>query len=219
MNKQQAIEQLWQTCFHDSEAFIRLYFSHKYKDANALLHTENGQPLAALLMLPYPMRWAGCQLTTAYISGACTLPHARNCGRMGNLLRKAFGILFQREIALSTLIPADEGLFDYYARFGYAPVFEYSQQTILPPPAPTTEGTAAIPETYDEDFLRTLFPYFQYASGRRSCSVLHPWEDFRALAQELYLSGGRIAATYAGRSPQPTGIAFALPQENSLLVK
>lgn len=220
MNKQEAIQQLWQTSFHDSEEFIRFYFRHKYEDGNALLHVENGRPLSALLMLPYPMRWTGKTLMTSYISGACTLPEARNRGLMSNLLRNAFGVMHRRNIALSTLIPAEEWLFGYYARLGYAPVFKYAQEFFdARTKAPVTGGHTVVPETYDAPFFQNLFPYFKRKMEERDACIQHPMADYQAVTEEIYLSGGRIAVSYPNCSSAPSGMAFAIQEKKHLLVK
>ena len=79
IDKQQVVD-LWQECFNDSEAFVRLYFSTKYTEENTLVHIENGKVLSALQMLPYSMTCWGRELRISYISGASTWPEARGRG-------------------------------------------------------------------------------------------------------------------------------------------
>ena len=102
--------ELWRRCFEDTDEFIRFYFERKYSDANSLIYEENGKALSALQMLPYPMRWENVTVNTSYISGACTLPDVRNRGFMTLLLQNALQEMYDRGIAFSTLIPAEDWL-------------------------------------------------------------------------------------------------------------
>ena len=51
IDKQQVVD-LWQECFNDSEAFVRLYFSTKYTEENTLVHIENGKVLSTAYKRP-----------------------------------------------------------------------------------------------------------------------------------------------------------------------
>lgn len=118
------VRRMWKACFDDSEEFMDLYFSEKYKNENTLIYFEDNKALASLQMLPYRFTFCGVEIEASYISGACTLPEYRNRGCMAKLLLAAFDIMRERNIPLSILIPAEEWLYDYYARYGYETVFE-----------------------------------------------------------------------------------------------
>ena len=110
---------LWKDCFEDTEEFIQLYFERKYKGENTLLYRiVEGEALGALQMLPYPMTYAGSCIDISYISGACTIAKARNEGIMKRLLLRAFEEMGKRNVVMSTLIPQEAWLFDYYRRLG-----------------------------------------------------------------------------------------------------
>ena len=129
-NTRPAIRRMWKTCFNDSEAFMDLYFSEKYRDENTLVYIENNQAVASLQMLPYSFTFYGEMIPVAYISGACTLPGFRHRGYMSQLLLASFEVMKQRNIPLSILIPADENLCKYYEKFGYEKVFEKDDEEI-----------------------------------------------------------------------------------------
>ena len=212
--KRQKVASLWKDCFGDSDEFIQFYFDHKYSDENALLHEENGQPVAALQMLPYPMTWAGTTLCASYISGACTLPEARNKGIMKQLLAEAFRTMYRRRIDLSFLIPAEPWLYEYYRKTGYTPVFEYTPETAIPP-APATEPAALdTPSGYTGTLVNRCYPYFNRAMQKRDNCIQHPINDFSAILQDLYANGGKLLiATSRTAPPEITGLAFAVPAE------
>jgi len=119
-----AVRRMWKTCFNDSEAFMDLYFSEKYKDENTLIYIEDNQAVASLQILPYLFTFYGENIPVSYISGACTLPEFRKRGIMGKLLIASFEVMKQRDIPLSILIPSNENLYKYYKKFGYEKVFE-----------------------------------------------------------------------------------------------
>ena len=118
------VKQLWKTCFDDTDEFINLYFSEKYKNENTLVYMQGNEVVASLQLLPYRFTFYGVEIPIAYISGACTLPSFRSKGLMGKLLVEAFNLMQQRSIPLSVLIPAENWLYDYYSEYGYEKVFE-----------------------------------------------------------------------------------------------
>lgn len=218
MEKEQKIRTLWKSIFQDTDEFIRFYFDRKYRDDNALLYESGDLPVAALLMLPYPMNWGGRSWQTSYISGACTHPEFRNQGLMTRLLQDAFHQMHQRGIALTTLIPAEAWLFRYYGKLGYAPVFKYSiERELSPTPVPEMEIVA--PEEFQPEFVARVYPYFRQQTETRPCTILHPLDDYMAITEEVYLSGGRLLVAYDPASGSPAGWAVAIPGEKEVLVK
>lgn len=210
--------ELWRRCFEDTDEFIRFYFGRKYSDANSLVFEENWKVLSALQMLPYPMRWGNATIDTSYISGACTLPEARNRGFMTLLLQKTLQETKARGIAFSTLIPAEEWLFGYYASQGYVSVFDYALHTYIPDNRPLPDALSLMSsDCFDEDFARNLFPYFSKEMNKRDFCIQHPYDDYMTIVEEAYLSGGRLWAAY--RQNTPVGWALAVPEKETVWVK
>lgn len=133
------VKNLWKLCFNDSEEFTELYFRLRYNNDINIAIQSGEEVIAALQMLPYPMTFEGEDIHTAYISGACTHPDYRNRGVMYELLSQAFARMLHNNVALSTLIPAEPWLFDYYGRSGYAPVFRYAEETFIASGTPTAD--------------------------------------------------------------------------------
>ncbi|MDE5612664.1 MAG: GNAT family N-acetyltransferase [Odoribacter sp.] len=211
--------ELWKRNFQDTETFIQFYFSRKYSDNHALVYEENGKALSALLMLPYPMNWQGISLETAYISGACTLQEARNHGYMTQLLKEALATMHQKGVALSTLIPAEKWLFDYYGKLGYVTVFDYSTEKYQMNDAPEHPFVVHCPPAYDANFTQNLFPYFDQKMSGRTCCIQHPAEDYLAIVEETYLSGGRLATAQTPGSASSQGWALAVPEQGIVRIK
>ena len=133
------VKKLWKLCFNDSEEFTELYFRLRYNNDINIAIQSGEEVIASLQMLPYPMTFEGEDIHTAYISGACTHPDYRNQGVMHELLSQAFARMLHNNVALSTLIPAEPWLFDYYGRSGYAPVFRYAEETFIASGTPTAD--------------------------------------------------------------------------------
>lgn len=124
MSVKEQVRRLWATCFHDSEAFMDLYFGCRYADSLNEYMESDGQVMAALQRIPYRLTYEGMNVPVAYISGACTHPAYRERGVMRKLLAQAHQSMFREGVLFSTLIPAEEWLKGYYARSGYTLCFQ-----------------------------------------------------------------------------------------------
>ncbi|WP_291528472.1 GNAT family N-acetyltransferase [Bacteroides sp. UBA939] len=236
------VKELWRLCFNDTEEFIDLYFSLRYnKDVNVAIESGD-EVIAALQMLPYPMTFCNENVSTSYVSGACTHPGYRNRGVMHELLSQAFGRMYRNNVAFSTLIPAEPWLFDYYARAGYAPVFRYGRRTFhLPPdvqnsslPALSSEtlvlssetpalssGTPWVLRTYT-DYNEEAYNYLNRKMLERPCCLQHTETDFRVILADLNLSNGHLFTLSNGQEVVALAVAYpgeksSTPQINELL--
>lgn len=78
----------------------------------------------------YQFPYAGELFSTSYFYALATLPEYRNRGTMGRLITDTLNDLYTSGGSLAVLIPAEPWLFDYYARFGFSPVFRRNLQTV-----------------------------------------------------------------------------------------
>ncbi len=124
------VRSMWKTCFDDTEKYMDLHFSKKYKPENTLLYFEGNICMAALQMLPYSIRFYNKIVPFYYLAGLCTLPEYRNRGCMGQLIKASFEVMRERQIPLCGLVPADDWLFDYYAKYGFETVFDAAPNTV-----------------------------------------------------------------------------------------
>lgn len=219
MDKREKVIKLWKQCFDDSDEFIRFYFTRKYRNENAMVCEDQGNAIAALQMLPYPMSWENTELQTSYISGACTAPEARNRGIMTQLLTESFRHMKTGGIALSTLIPAESWLFDYYRKQGYATVFNYSLETYKIPATLPLSAHALRIDQYENTITSRLYTYFNRQMHLRPCCIQHTPEDFSAIAEELYLNGGKLFLVYEHTPDEPAGMALAFPLQDKIRIQ
>jgi len=130
------IKQIWKTVFKDSDDYIRLFFKYKYKHDETLLSVENGKVRSMLFFPQYNMKISKTLYKAGYICGAATSREYRGRGFMDKLLNKAFSFMLARGDAFSVIIPAKKELNDFYAKYGFRPLFkrgiaEYSDKPCL----------------------------------------------------------------------------------------
>lgn len=207
------VKALWRLCFDDTEEFIDMYFRLRYCNETNISIQYGDEMISALQMLPYPMTFNGQLIPTSYISGACTHPDYRGKGVMRELLSLAFAQMVRNSIPLSTLIPAEPWLFDYYARMGYAPVFHYSEEKLSDRNIKPSTDIIVKKQTGDNE---SVYHYFNRKMSERPCCIQHTPTDFNVILADLGMSDGTLYI--ASREKEIAGVAFAYPNENGLMI-
>lgn len=122
------LKSLWKAVFDDEQAYIDGFFDALYEPGTAALCERDGRIVSAAYILRLgdlvrDGRWTPCRVIYAY----GTHPDCRRLGIGGKVLGIAL------EAATKTgpcaICPAEEGLFDYYGRFGFKPCFAVSEQS------------------------------------------------------------------------------------------
>lgn len=130
-----AIRALFELCFPDDSGFNDYFFAHLFRPERTLLLEQGGALCAMVQMLPYTLSTG----EATYIYGACTHPAHRRKHLMARLLEYSFAEDRRRERVGSFLIPQEEWLFDFYAPFGYQPVFTLDSRKITRGQAPAAD--------------------------------------------------------------------------------
>lgn len=125
-----SVRRMWKVCFGDTEEFMDIFFTDKYRNENTLIYIEDNIPVASLQMLSYTITFYGETIPFAYLAGLCTLPGYRRRGYMEQLIFEAHRILAERGISLAILIPAQNWLYGFYEKYGYQQVFDKSDELI-----------------------------------------------------------------------------------------
>lgn len=120
----QAVRDMWKICFGDPDAYMDIYFNHKYRNENTLIYIQDQKPVASLQMLFFNFTFYGSEIPIAYLSGLCTLPYFRSRGYMKQLIIESYQVAKEREIPLMILVPQDKSVMSYYERFGFAQTFD-----------------------------------------------------------------------------------------------
>ena len=166
------VKKLWKLCFNDSDEFTEMYFRLRYNNEVNIAIQSGEEVIAALQILPYPMTFGGKEISTGYVSGACTHPDYRNRGAMRELLSQAFARMQQNGVAVSTLIPAEPWLFDYYAGTGYAPVFKYASTTFTASDKTNSNETVVLEKA--NDYQEDIYSYLNRKMRERPyCCLLY----------------------------------------------
>lgn len=207
------VKALWKLCFDDSDRFIEMYFNSRYSDERNIAIESEGQVISALQMIPYPMTFCGHTVPTSYISGACTHPDFRGKGIMSQLLSQAFAQMLRKGESLSTLIPGEPWLFDYYERMGYAPVFQYATEAIT---APDTIPAKDIVVTFIPEYQEDIYSYLNRKLSKRPCCIQHTITDIKAIIADLVVSSGTLFV--ARRDHEILGIAIAYKEDDCILI-
>lgn len=114
---QSGLVALWQRVFGDEEEYIKLilpYLGHF--DCYAVV--SDGTVVSAMYLLPSEIRTGNGVFKGKYLYAAATDERYRKNGYMSKLIREAIENN-KDEIDFISLVPANEGLYSYYARFGF----------------------------------------------------------------------------------------------------
>ncbi|MFR9661673.1 MAG: GNAT family N-acetyltransferase, partial [Rikenellaceae bacterium] len=108
---------LWAEVFGDESAFIDEFIMHHYsrKGMLSMVNRENNL-LSMLHIIPFTSELGRC----AYIYGVATHPAAQKRGYSTKLMQAAMEIIKSEGYAFAALIPSQEWLHGYYARFGFS---------------------------------------------------------------------------------------------------
>lgn len=197
------VKTLWKHCFNDSNDFIEMYFHTRFSKQTNMSIESGGDLISALQLIPYPMTFCGQEVSTSYISGACTHPDFQGKGIMKELISQSLARMYSEGIYFSTLIPAEPWLFDYYSKLGYASVFKYTKKEFaIPEFIPSKDYTIKNTSEYSIE----LFKYLNENIKKRPCCIQHTKKDFKIILQDLLISNGEIF--YAMKKKEITGIAI-----------
>lgn len=224
MKTKEKVKELWKLCFDDSDEFVEMYFRLRYTNETTM-YLQSGNMIVSSLQMPcYPLTFEGNEIQAAYISGACTHPDFRGKGVMAQLLAESFSRMVQKNIPVSFLIPANPGLYDYYAKTGYAKAFFRSQKKQQVSDITVAKGNLHFEHTTTSD--QRIFDYFIKKALQRPNYIQHTSADLEAVMEDLRMSGGSITIARHGSQTSSqqashgriAGILFAYPEDDYLKV-
>ncbi|MDR2914710.1 MAG: GNAT family N-acetyltransferase [Tannerella sp.] len=213
---QEMVAKLWQDVFHDTDEFVNLFFSRVYKPENTLVIKHNDRIIAALQMVPYDIKVNNKIIPSAYVCGVCTHPSERGKGLMNKLMHEAMNEMQKKGFGITTLIPAEPWLFDFYKKFGYTQPINHSVEEYV-----CHQRLVKVMNTDPYTFVECTnehFPYFDSKQRERKCTVLHNAYDFETIIRDLKHDGGSIYVALENNIP--TGMAFTKRvSDKSALIK
>lgn len=207
------VKTLWKLCFDDSESFTELYFQHRYKEELNVEITIDDELMAALQLIDYPIKVWGKTFRSQYISGVCTHPDHRNKGIAKKLMRKAINKMYHEGIAVSSLIPAEAWLANYYRTFGFEYLFDYTRARIEPKEIITDPTVTIVPYTYI--YKDRVYSYYAKRQEERDNCLLHTAHDLDVIIADLLMSGELLMAI---KENSICGLAFVYEQPQEVTI-
>ncbi len=171
---------MWKRCFGDPDDYMELYFRYKYRPEDTLLYIEGSEAVASLQMLTYQFTFHGVEIPVIYLSGVCTLPAYRGRGYARALLFESFNEAIRRGVPLMILVPQEEGLMQWYARYGFTQTFD-----------PGSEPLPSLKELLNrhEGDLEAAYNKFDGHYREQDLTVQKTFSDFKAMVEEASLFG------------------------------
>ncbi|SET58877.1 GNAT family N-acetyltransferase [[Clostridium] polysaccharolyticum] len=123
-----AMKEMWAVNFGDSDEYISFFFENHLKldekgmYQNQFVYQLNGQPVSMLSVLEAQLDNGQHKQEFWYIYAVVTAKEHRRKGYAGKVLLHVIELAKKKEIAVG-LVPADEGLYRYYGKFGFESFF------------------------------------------------------------------------------------------------
>lgn len=181
---------MWKICFGDSDSYIDLIFSQKYKAENTLVFMENDIPVASLQMVPFSIRFYDEIFPFYYLMGLCTLPEFRGRGYMAQLILESFSTMSARQIPLAILLPAEDWLYGYYNKFGFVQTFSQTDTTI---------DISSLFILYKENPLKA-YNVFLEKFQQQDFTILRSYDDFKVIMTDYELDNSDRKINLGGMS-------------------
>lgn len=152
------LKKMWKEIFGDTDEYIELYFSYKFKEDNTFVVRAQGEIVSTLYVEYNDVFFEGNMVKGAYFCGIATLKEHRGMGLAKKLINYAKENI--EKVDIIYLIPANESLFDFYKETGFK-VFTYlKKEEIL------RDDSVALGE-FSEEYDYELINSFYENSGNR----------------------------------------------------
>ncbi|OJU13022.1 MAG: hypothetical protein BGN88_08520 [Clostridiales bacterium 43-6] len=203
------LKRIWKEVFGDIDEYIDLFFREKFTVENTLVYKENDTIVSMIFFPCYEIKIGTLKEKSGYICGAATLKAYRGQGIMGKLLEHSFAVMQGLGYACTVLIPANEGLYRYYQKFGYETVF-YKKEMVYHP-AEDMEATIGFIKTED---AFDILPFYQRLIAGIEVVVLQNTATYQTVFEDYKTAGGEVLLTDDGE-----GYLFVLRGTDTLYVK
>lgn len=117
---------LWSEVFGDELSYIDIFFRKQYERCETFCKVCDGEIVSAFYLLPCCLDYSGETYVGRYLYAAATKKEYRGRGIMNSLIKEAADYCAQQNIDFISLLPANEGLYGFYAKFGfYTAMYRY----------------------------------------------------------------------------------------------
>lgn len=116
------LKDIWKKCFGDSDEYIDMFFSGRYKNGRCIVYLENTIPAAMLILYEGKIINSMYEKNALYIYGVATHPNYQKQGISTQLLNFAKN-LCASEKKNAVLAPSEHKLTYFYGKRGFYPSF------------------------------------------------------------------------------------------------
>ena len=120
-----AMTEIWVNSFGDSAEYVGRFMDQRLPSSAALVLIDEGSVMSQLFLLPGEMSVSKKRLPALYLHAAATRTDGRGRGYMALLIEAAKEYAEKNGYMYIALVPGDDGLYDYYSRFGFYEAFKY----------------------------------------------------------------------------------------------
>ena len=171
------IKKLWNECFPDDLKFANFFFEKIYEEAGVRLSEVDGEVAGMLHVFPRTIKTPYGELFSKYIYGVGTAKKYRG--------KRIAGDLLDAEVQgcdLLVLIPQNDGLFDFYKKYGFSEVCEVEEAINAP------EGACSVRTAQKEDipFINGIYE----KALKNSLYAVRDEKTWELLFEEYEASGG-----------------------------
>ena len=173
------LKAIWLSCFDEREDAAELFLRRNLLTCHAYACEADGDLVAALYLIDCVLGGERAH----YLCGAATLPAYRGRGIMSALIAYALKDASKRGDRYSLLLPADQSLYRYYARFGYRPMCAMKHAVLTTDTDRTVRGgtpnlmqlqSSSVTSScliWEEDYIRFAADYYGCYGARTAISA------------------------------------------------
>lgn len=170
INDLSSLKKMWKDIFKDEDSYIELFFNKKFKPETTLVIKEDGKIVSTLYAEETILVTDKKEYKGIYLCGIATREDKRGKGYAKEIIDEALERFSDYDIIY--LIPANQGLFKFYEKFGLKPFTYLNEEKIN------------LRETKEEKFTHkfeyeTLNKF--YENSGNGLYVKRSYEDFKAI--------------------------------------
>lgn len=113
------LTKLWQDVFGDNKEYIKIFFDRLYCETECFIKIADGEIISAFYLLKGQIKYNNEVFDGRYLYAAATKNSHRKQGLMAELINEAVDYAKKESLDFICLLPANEGLYNYYSKFGF----------------------------------------------------------------------------------------------------
>lgn len=149
----EAVKQLWEECFGDSDEYVDMYLSNHEISRHTLVFIDGVSPVSMLSMLPMTVVTPGGILPARYIYAVATKKEYRGRGISSKMLQAAHQLMKSAGIKLSVLVPSTTDLYRFYERLGFSTAFYSGHAVVNADDIAPYDGSFVITDATQKEFM------------------------------------------------------------------